>query len=160
MRVLELGRAPRGDRGQVAGIEVLPFGLLIFIAGALLLTNIWGVVDAKFATDAAAREATRYVVESARGDVDPATIRAGAADIARQTLDDHGRSGPADVEISPDAAALTRCQRIQVTVSTQVPAIRIPFIGGFGEPFDIVATHSELIDPTRSGVDGRADCIR
>ncbi|WP_436792677.1 hypothetical protein [Actinospongicola halichondriae] len=150
----------RGDRGQVAGIEVLPFGLLVFITGALLLTNIWGVVDAKFAADAAAREATRYVVESARSDVDVATIRAGATDVALQTLDDHGRPGPADVVLRPDAAVLTRCQRIEVTVSTEVPAVRIPFIGGFGRPFAIVATHSELIDPTRSGVDGRADCIR
>ncbi len=150
----------RGERGQVAGIEVLPFGLLIFVAGGLLLTNMWGVVDAKFAADAAAREATRYVVESARSDVDPAIVRSGAVDVARQTLDDHGRAGPADVVVSPDAAALTRCQRIQVTVSTEVPAIRIPFIGGFGDPFDIVATHSELIDPTRSGVGGRAECLR
>lgn len=150
----------RGDRGQVAGVEVLPFGLLVFIAGGLLLANIWGVVDAKFATDAAAREATRYVVESARGDVEPAIIRSGASDVALETLADHGRTGPATVEIEPDAAMLTRCQRIRVTVSTEVPAIRIPFIGGFGDPFDIVATHSELIDPTRSGVDGRADCIR
>lgn len=149
-----------GDRGQVAGIEVLPFGLLIFIAGALLLTNIWGVVDAKFAADAAAREATRYVVEVARSDVARSSVVDGATDVARQTLDDHGRPSPATVTIEPDAAAFTRCQRIRVTVSTEVPAIRIPFIGGFGEPFDIVATHSELIDPTRSGVAGRADCIQ
>lgn len=153
-------RTARGDRGQVAGIEVLPFGLLVFVAGGLLLTNIWGVVDAKFAAGAAAREATRYVVESARADVDPATIRAGAASVARQTLDDHGRTSPAEVTVRPDAAALTRCQRIEVTVSTEVPAIRIPFIGGYGEPFDIVATHSELVDPTRSGVAGKADCIQ
>lgn len=159
MRPRPRHRVP-GDRGQVAGIEVLPFGLLIFIAGALLLTNIWGVVDAKFATDAAAREATRYVVEVARSDVAPSDVVDGATDIARQTLDDHGRPAPATVTIEPDAAAFTRCQRIRVTVRSEVPAIRIPFIGGFGDPFDIVATHSELIDPTRSGVAGRADCIR
>ncbi len=150
----------RGERAQVAGIEVLPFGLVVFIAGALLLTNLWGVVDAKFAADAAAREAARYVVESARADVDAATIHAGAADVARQTLADHGRAGPADVELRPDVAVLERCQRIQVTVSTEVPAVRIPFVGGFGTPFAIVATHSELIDPTRANVAGRADCIR
>ncbi len=156
------GRTVRGqgERGQVAGIEVLPFGLLIFIAGALLLANVWGVVDAKFAADAAAREATRYVVESARADVAPSLVRSGATEVARQTLDDHGRPSPATVTIRPDASAFTRCERIEVTVATEVPAIRIPFIGGFGDPFDIVATHSELIDPTRSGVDGRADCIR
>ncbi|MGV3758684.1 MAG: hypothetical protein ACO1PW_03960 [Actinomycetota bacterium] len=49
----------RGDRGQVAGIEAIPFGLLIFVLGGLLLANAWAVVDAKLATDAAAREAVR-----------------------------------------------------------------------------------------------------
>src|SRR5690606_2186473 len=44
----------RGERGQVAGIEALPFGLLIFVAGTLLVVNIWGVVDTKFAADTAA----------------------------------------------------------------------------------------------------------
>ncbi len=149
-----------GDRGQVAGIEALPFGLLIFVAGTLLLVNIWGVVDAKFATDAASREATRYVVESARLDRDPATIRAGAQAVAQRTLEDHGRRRPPTVRIRPEGVRLERCDRIQVTVATQVPAIRLPFFGGFGEAFEIVATHSELVDPTRSGLDGRADCIQ
>ena len=154
------GRRPCGERGQVAGIEALPFGLLIFVAGTLLVVNIWGVVDAKFAADAASREATRYVVESARLDRDPSTIRAGAQAVATQTLEDHGRRRRPDVRIRPEDARLERCERIQVTVSTRVPAIRLPFFGGFGDGFEIVATHSELIDPTRSGVGGQADCIR
>jgi hypothetical protein len=149
-----------GDRGQVAGIEALPFGLLVFVAGGLLIVNVWGVVDSKFAADAAAREATRYVVETARADREPSTVIADATAIARQTLDDHGRPAPATVTVRPDVLAFARCQRVEVTVATEVPAIRIPFVGGFGDAFDIVASHSELIDPTRSGVGGRADCIR
>lgn len=149
----------QGERGQVAGIEVLPFGLLVFIAGGLLLVNIWGVVDTKFATDAAAREAARHVVESARADIDDAIIRTEATMIARQTMADHGKDSGADVTVTPQGPLL-RCQRIQVTVSTEVPAIRIPFVGGYGSPFTVDATHSELVDPTRSGVAGRADCIR
>lgn len=150
----------RGERGQVAGIEALPFGLLIFVAGTLLLVNIWGVVDAKFATDAAAREAARYVVESARADRPPGEIRAGAQAIAARTLEDHGRRRTPVVRVRPDSSLLQRCDRIQVTVSTSVPAIRLPFFGGFGDAFEIVATHSELVDPTRSGLTGRADCIQ
>lgn len=152
-------RIRRDDRGQVAGIEVLPFGLLVFVAGGLLLANIWGVVDAKFATDAAAREAVRYVVETARADVDPGALREGARQVARDTLDDHGRSGPAEVVVESEGV-FERCERVRVRVRTQVPAIRIPFVGGYGEPFDIVATHSELVDPTRSGLAGPADCIQ
>ena len=54
----------RGDAGQVGGIEALPFGLLIFVVGSLLIANAWAVVDAKFATDAAARQAVRTFVEA------------------------------------------------------------------------------------------------
>lgn len=144
----------------MAGIEALPFGLLIFVAGTLLLVNIWGVVDAKFAADAAAREATRYVVESARLDHEPSAIRAGAEAVAARTLEDLDRHRRPSVRVRPEDVPLGRCDRVQVTVSTRVPAIRVPFFGGFGDGFEIVASHSELIDPTRSGVGGRADCIR
>jgi hypothetical protein len=48
----------------MAGIEALPFGFLVLVAGSLLLANAWAVVDAKFAASAAAREAVRVYVES------------------------------------------------------------------------------------------------
>ena len=34
------GRA-HGDAGQVGGIEALPFGLLIFVVGTLLIALTW-----------------------------------------------------------------------------------------------------------------------
>lgn len=148
-----------GERGQVAGIEALPFGLLVFVAGALLLVNIWGVVDAKFAADAASREAARYVVETAGFDLDAETVRSGAQTAAERTFADHGKDAAIEVLVTADNSSLERCTRVRVRVSTVVPAIRLPFFGGFGDAFDIVATHSELVDPTRSGVPGRADCI-
>ena len=154
------GARVRGDRGQVAGIEALPFGLLIFIAGTLLLVNIWGVVDTKFAADSAAREAARYVVESAGLAMEPGVVLAEAEAAAERTFADHGKRADLTVAVEPAGVALERCDRIRVRVSTKVPAIRLPFFGGYGEAFDVVATHSELVDPTRSGVAGRADCIR
>lgn len=154
-------RRSGGERGQVAGIEVLPFGLLVFVAGTLLITNIWAVVDAKFATDAAAREAARWVVERAGTDsATPEALHIGAEELAGRTLADHGRSGGATVTVGPPGATFQRCERITVTVAVQVPALRIPFVGGFGDGFDVVATHSELVDPTRTGLGGRASCIR
>ena len=57
----------RSDAGMVGGIEALPFGLLVFVVGALLVANAWAVVDAKFAVDAAARQATRSYVEAEVG---------------------------------------------------------------------------------------------
>lgn len=141
-------------------MEVLPFGLLIFVGGALLIINIWGVVDAKFATDAAARESARWVVESAGLATSTEALRTGATRIATDTLADHGRHGPVTVQLGPPDAAFVRCERIEVTVAIEVPAIRLPFFGGFGDAFDVRATRGELIDPTRSGVGGLATCVQ
>lgn len=153
-------RRGRGERGQAGGMEVLPFGLLIFVGGALLIINIWGVVDTKFAADAAAREAARWVVENAGQSTSAAALGEGATQIAVDTLADHGRRGPVQVELGPPDAAFVRCERIQVSVALKVPAIRLPFLGGFGDAFDVRASRGELIDPTRSGVDGLATCVR
>lgn len=139
---------------------MLPFGLLVFITGALLIANLWGVVDAKFSADAAARDGTRYVVETAGSAIDAASVRARAAQLAEAAMRDQGRTGPVTVEVTPDTGSIERCTRITVRVSTVVPAIRVPFVGGFGEAFDVVAQHTEVVDPTRSGVEGRASCIR
>ena len=62
------------DCGQVGGIEVLPFGLLVFIVGTLLVANAWAVVDAKLAVTSAAREAVRSYVEADDGAVFPAAL--------------------------------------------------------------------------------------
>jgi len=149
----------RGERGQAGGMEVLPFGLLVFVAGTLLLVNIWGVVDTKFAADAAAREATRWVVESVGRGVSGEAVEAGATEVAAATMADHGKRQPVHVDVGPPGATFVRCERITVAVETSVPAIRLPFLGGFGRPFAVRATHAELVDPTRSGVEGLATCI-
>ena len=82
------------------------------------------------------------------------------APIAVDTLVDHGRTGEATVVVGPADASFLRCERIEVTVALEVPAIRLPFAGGFGDSFDVQATRSELIDPTRSGVGGLATCVQ
>jgi hypothetical protein len=149
-------RRGQGDRGQVGGIEVLPFGVLIFVVGALLVTNAWGVVDAKIAADAAAREAVRAYVESP----DSASASAAARQAALATMAAHGRR-PALVEESirrSGNAAFERCVPVTVTVSYLVPAVVLPWIGGYGHAFDVRATHTERVDPFRSGVPGSATC--
>jgi hypothetical protein len=145
-----------GDRGQVGGIEVLPFGLLIFVVGALLVTNAWGVIDAKFAVTAAAREATRAFVESGP------TLDAAeqAADLAgHEALEGHGRD-PHKLALAPmeEPAGYRRCERVTYEASYPVPAIVLPWIGGFGHAFTVRARHSEIIDPFRGGLAGVVDC--
>ncbi len=148
-------RRCRGDAGQIGGIEVLPFGFLVFIAGTLLLANVWGVIDAKLATTSAAREAARAFVEG--DDLSAATAEAEFR--ANETLAAYGRSGDrASVSTPVLPNGFTRCGRVTITVSYDVPALVVPFIGGFGDLAPVESTYTELIDPFRDGLPGPASC--
>ena len=63
------GPLSRATPVRSAASKRCPFGLLIFVVGSLLIANAWAVVDAKFATDAAARQAVRTFVEGDDPDV-------------------------------------------------------------------------------------------
>ena len=143
------------ERGQVGGFEAIPFGLLIFVAGALLVANAWAVVDTKMAASSAAREAARTYVES----TDPARAFPDAVDAATWAITAYGRDPRALGLAGPDGAAdLRRCHRVSFTASYPVPAITLPFIGGFGDGFTVRATATQVVDPYREGVPGEADC--
>ncbi|MEO5839192.1 MAG: hypothetical protein ABIQ73_29785 [Acidimicrobiales bacterium] len=137
----------RSERGQIGGFEVLPFGLLLFVSAMLVIVNAWAVVDAKFAASSAAREATRAYTESiSQTDADTsAELR------AHEALAAYGRDGDR-VEIRIDAAPFGRCARVTVEVSYRVPALTVPFIGGFGSGITARSRHSEIVDPYRSGL--------
>jgi len=154
---MSAGRAVRpwpGDRGQAAGAEAIAFGLLVFVAIALVLANAWAVVDARLAAGAAAREAVRVVVESD----EPENARGRAVDLAVEVLRAHGGLATAPrVELHADGP-VRRCARITAVVRTHVPAISVPFVGGLGRGLEVRASHSEVVDPYRSGPRGEADC--
>jgi hypothetical protein len=143
----------RDDRGQAAGIEVLPFGFLIFVIGALLLANAWAVVDAKLSVSTAAREAARTAVEAP----DERTAMVDAETAARLALAGEGRDGDPEVLLSTDGP-WGRCNLVTAEVRATVPAISLPFVGGFGADFEVSAQHSEIVDPYRSGLAGEASC--
>ncbi len=147
-----LGRAQRDESGQVAGMEVLPFGLLTFVVGALLVANAWAVIDAKIAVSAAAREATRAFVE-APVDSDPFTL---ADTAARAAIEGAGRD-PAQLVLTALEAAFARCETVSFEASYQVPAIQLPWIGGLGAGFTATARHAEVVDPYRTGVPRSVD---
>lgn len=149
-------RRASGDRGQIGGIEAIPFGLLTFVVGSLLIANAWAVVDAKLATDAAAREAARAYVESdARERAVAAAERA-----ARRTIDGFGREAVRMQVTIAGPDTFERCDRVEVEVAYEVPALSLPWIGGFGDgPFRVRARHTEVVDPFRAGLSGFAeDC--
>ena len=144
-----------GDAGQVGGIEVLPLGFLIFVAVPLLLVNTWGVIDAKLATTSASREAVRTFVEAPN----LAEAVANAELRGAETLAAYGRDGERAVVETPVLAdGYVRCGRVTLTVTYQVPALDIPFLGGFGDVITVESTSTELIDPFRDGLPGVAMC--
>jgi hypothetical protein len=153
----------RDDGGQVGGVEILPFGVLIFVVGTLLVANIWGVVDSKLAVDSAAREAARAYVEAGvvqAGDEPAAAAAATEAGLA--ALAEHGRDPSrarvwrSDLTAPTGEAGYVRCARVTFSASYDVPALTLPWIGGYGQGFEVVSNHSELVDPYRDGVPGDA----
>ena len=141
----------RDESGQIAGIEVLPLGVLTFLVTTLLVANAWAVVDAKLAVSAAAREATRAYVE-APGTSDPYALADAAA---RAAVVGFGRQGER-LELRLVSGAFARCQVVRFEASYRVPALVLLWVGdgGKGRGFTASAVHSEVVDPYRSGVPG------
>lgn len=140
------------DGGAVGGYEALPFGVLIFVVGTLVVANAWAVVDAKMSVTAAAREAARAYVEAPTSTAATtlATVQARAAIAAQQ-------SAPRGVRVSVEGG-FRRCDRVRATVSIDVPALRVPWVGGL-LPIRVTSTASEIVDPLRSGLQGEATCL-
>ena len=141
------------EEGQVGGAEVLAFGLLVFVVGSLLAANAWAVVDAKLAVTAAAREAARTYVES---DGSTAAL-ADAEATGREAIAGHGRD-PDRLVLRHDETDFVRCQRAAFRAEYPVPALTLPFVGGFGRPFTVAATHTEIVDPLRRGLGPANTC--
>ncbi|MCB0976699.1 MAG: hypothetical protein KDB02_04505 [Acidimicrobiales bacterium] len=141
------------ERGAIGGLEVLPFGLLIFVVGMLLVLNAWAVVDAKLTAEAAAREAGRAYAESASG---PAAAEA-ARQAAAEAVSGAGRD-PGRLRVSGESAAFVRCAVVTVRTSYEVPALTLPFIGGFGDGIDVHGEHRERIDAFRAGLGPEQNC--
>ena len=131
--------------------------MLIFVLGTLLIVNLWAVVDARFATSAAAREAVRAATAT---DADAGT--AAALDAARQAagvaLAGHGID-PARAEVVPvGPLRLERCAEVAMRVRLTVPALVLPGIERRVTAFEVVGEHREVIEPYRSGLAGEVDC--
>ena len=145
-----LTRRLRAQDGAVAGFEALAFGVLVFVFGTLIIVNGWAVVDAKFATNAAAREAVRSVVEADPGS-DGWTLQTRAEGSASQAAAAHGHNN-VTINTSPSPLSLARCAEITITASVQVEATVVP--GIVTTPlYNVNSTHSEVVDPFRSGLE-------
>ena len=82
-----------------------------------------------------------------------------ALDRAQETLAAYGRDGDRATVSDPVLdEPFGRCARVTITVSYEVPAIVIPWIGGFGDLAPVQSTSTELVDPFRDGLAGAASC--
>lgn len=146
-------RAERsGERGAVGGVEVLPFGFLVFVVGALLIGNAWAVIDAKLAVEASAREAGRAYAEAS----DRPTAERDADRAARESIEGAGRD-PDRLVLTDDHPRYVRCAVVEHTVSYRIPAVAIPLVGGFGGT-TVRGRHREVIDPFVGGLGIEDDC--
>lgn len=148
-----LRRRLAADDGAVGGLEVLPFGMLILVAGTLLVLNAWAVVDAELAVEAAAREAARAYVEAPDAAAAPGAARA-AADAA---VAGTGRD-PARLTLDLGADRLVRCAVVTADTTYDVPALTLPFVGGFGSGVVVHGSHREVVDAFRAGLGEEQDC--
>jgi Flp pilus assembly protein TadG len=152
--------ASRHDDSGQGGIEALPLALLVFVVGALLIANAWAVIDAKLAASSAAREAARTYVEAPGSLTSDEAFRAARLAAEAAFAAQRGSSRPPQLRlISGDGGARERCTRVIAEATYRVPAVTVPWVGGFGRGFTVRARHSEIVDPFRSGLTGTATCV-
>jgi hypothetical protein len=153
----------RDDRGQIGGAEAVPFGVLVFVIGTLMVTNLWAVIDAKMAVNAAAREHVHSVVEAQTGPAGEASGQQAATEVIRAW----GRD-PARLTVEPvryldgngqAVGGWRRCARVAVTLRYDQPLISLPLIGMMlGPDIPVRATRTELVDPFRSSAETVGVC--
>lgn len=143
------------ERGAMGGVEGMAFGVLIFAFGTLMIINAWAVVDGKMTAGAAAREATRAFVESPNQQA--ALV---AANASADAVVNGRRNAQTTVEIAPitGGSGFGRCEQVTASVRINVPRVSLPLIGGTGGNFPVSASHTEVIDPYRSGLSSTASC--
>lgn len=141
-------RRSHGEDGFAAGAEALVFGVLVFVIGTLLVVNAWAVIDARFATAAAAREAVRAAVETPVGSDPDQRARSAASD----ALVGHGVDPTRATITSRWGGQLRRCADVTYEVHLRVPALLLPGVARRRAGFDVSASHAEVVDPYRSGL--------
>ncbi len=147
-----MGRAREAD-GFVGGFEGLLFGFLLFVAGTLLISYAWAVVDTKAATEEAARQAARTYVEASSATLAASSARSAAA----SALAGYGRD-PSRATVDLAVGSFGRCERVTISVEYPAPLLALPFVGRVGTGQHVRADNSELVDPYRTGLSGTAEC--
>lgn len=147
-RIWQRGLSSKGEEGQIAGVEGLALGILIFILGILAVVDSWAVIDAKIAVDTAASQAVRAYVTAPNS----RTATSDAITAASQVISASGRR-PASMIVSI-TGDLRRCSVVTARVTYPVRMALIPAVKGFGPVVVVSGLEAELVDPLRSGASG------
>ena len=142
----------RNESGLV-GAEVLPFVVLVFVVGTLVFAQAWAALDAKLAAVSGAREAVRTFVEHPgrrSADAAGAAVAAGTQAISGYSMDGDGAIAVVGT------TRLRRCERVTFEASVEAPRLALPHIRR--SPTVARARASEIVDPFRHGLGGRAPC--
>lgn len=136
------------ESGQ-AGAEILFFAFVILLSLTLVIVNAWAVIDAKFMVTASAREGAHAYIES----VDQDTARAAALQSADAAIVRSG--GRLDRRVATEVDGFfERCGRVTVTVRYRIPSVRVPAFGFSLGTREVASSHTEIVDPFRSGLAG------
>ncbi len=142
-------RARRSERGAVAGLEGVMFGVLVLLAGTVLVVNAWSVLQTRRTLDGAARE---YLRAYTQADSPPEALLA-----ANRALDavllGEGRRGPDVTVRGPDPTHFGPCASASVTLTATIPAVRMPFVGEMAST-TVEVDHTELVDAHSEMVTG------
>ena len=104
--------------------------------------------------------ARRPLAERLRPYVESRNVTA-AEQAARQAAEDTIRGAgrnPSALILSDNDPTFERCERVVMEASYRVPALTLPFVGGFGKGLTVTGRHSEIIDPFADGLTGGAAC--
>ena len=144
----------RSESGQVAGVETLALGTLVFVVGTLLAVNAWSIVTSRAVADDIATSYLRAYTEGANA-TDARRDANRAAEAARTS---HAFTADRVAIDEPDHFA--PCEMVTVTATVSVPLVRIPVVGAVGST-ELEITRRERVDPYRAGggeYEGRSPC--
>lgn len=124
-------------------------GALVIVVSILVMIDAWAVIDAKLATDNAARQAARaYVLAPSQ-----ATAAASASQAAVAAMAASGRD-PARASVTI-AGTLRRCASISVSVAYPVQLLPVPLLGRQAATMLVRSVRREWVSPFRNGAAGQ-----
>ena len=131
-------------------VEAVPLAVLTFVLGTLVVAHAWAVVDTRNEASAAAHAGVRAFVEA------PAGQARGAARAAARAVLADSRSAERSWQVRVIGRP-ERCRPVTVRVTGRVPGLGLPWLARLAVvPVDV--SHTEVVDPYRSGLAGPADC--